>query len=174
MCVIGASLIDSNALLCFICCRTCTIYSVVSLVFAPHIVKTQAFCFRCGREAEMQIEKPRSCDGVRYNIDQTRGASTDDPVPIERSSARVKQKANADRVPSSEKNGAWCQKRGIDVSAKTSGRSWKDITIFAYTINYTIYSAFFCIFLPHIVKNKRFRKAKEENKKTESGKAVRK
>ena len=63
--VIGASLIDSNALLCFICCRTCTIYSVVSLVFAPHIVKTQAFCFRCGREAEMQIEKPRSCDGVR-------------------------------------------------------------------------------------------------------------
>ena len=65
MCVIGASLIDSNALLCFICCRTCTIYSVVSLVFAPHIVKTQVFCFRCGREAEMQIEKPRSCDGVR-------------------------------------------------------------------------------------------------------------
>ena len=52
MCVIGASLIDLNALLCFIYRRTCTIYSVVSLVFAPHIVKTQAFCFRCGREAE--------------------------------------------------------------------------------------------------------------------------
>ncbi|MBQ8268819.1 MAG: hypothetical protein IJZ24_03955 [Clostridia bacterium] len=46
--------------------------------------------------------------------------------------------------------------------------------MFAYTINNTIYSAFFCIFLPYIVKNKRFREAKEENKKQKAVTTIRK